>query len=79
MPSDPIAVVRREGVVIVVITLSHRDQGGEQAVPRRIGLRVWLSSDGVRDRVDGEGCMRDQHQAKEAGQNQEPPWMGVVA
>ena len=65
-PTDTVTVVCLEDVVVVVVTLTVRQECEECIVTRSVLVGVWLRAPFVRDRVDEEGHMVSRHDAQEA-------------
>src|SRR5262249_19244354 len=66
VPLDGVAVIRRELVVEVVVTLAEGDQGGDDVVAGRVSVIEGLVSKPVGERVDAESGLLDEEDAKDA-------------
>src|SRR5690606_5258384 len=68
--AHPVSVVPGKGVEIVVVALSHRQQGYESAIPRGAFGRIRLPTGPVGQRVDREGHVVAEDQTPHAAKEQ---------
>jgi len=66
VPFDGIAVIRRELVVEVVITLTESDKCSDDMVARRVAVVKWLVTKPMCERVDAESGLLDKEDAQDA-------------
>lgn len=69
-PLDSVAVVGRELMVEVVITLAESDKGGDDVVTRRVSVVERLLTDPVGKRIDAEGSLLDDEDTKDTSINE---------
>ena len=67
VPLDRIAVIRREFVVEVVVSLSESDKGGDDMITRRVAVVEWLITEPVSKGVDTEGGLLNDEDSKNTG------------
>ena len=71
-PANTATVVILEHVMIIVITLTVRNQGNQVMVPGRVFISVWLLTPHVSEGVDEECRMVDDYQPGNACQQKHP-------
>ena len=74
-PPDAVTVVSLEDVVVVVITLTVRQECKECIITRCIFIRVWLRAPLVGNRVNEKGHVVSRHDTQEASQKQHAPYV----
>ena len=67
VPLDGVAVVGRELVVKVVVTLAKSDKCSDDVVPGAVAVVEWLVAEPVGKRVDAEGGLLDEEDAEDTG------------
>jgi len=66
-PFNGVAVIGREFVVEVVVTLAKSDKGSDGVVTRRVSVVEWLVSEPMGQGVDTEGGLLNEEDTKDTG------------